>query len=172
MYCNQTTVHTASLAATAALSPSLIAPHNLGAAPTDLAYCAGLFDGDGWVGISRQKMPERKNPTYRLTLSLVQNDYPTISHFREVMGVQHCLVEVRRSKAHNKQIYDLRYDARHALTVLHLMLPHLVRKKIEAEVAFDFWNVCSMGVLPGPKGLPKQVWKDRAAFFTKMRKLK
>jgi len=26
--------------------------------------------------------------------------------------------------------------------------------------------------LPGPKGLPKQVWKDRAAFFTKMRKLK
>lgn len=172
MYRTQAAVHTASLTPTAALSPALMSPHNSVAAATDLAYCAGLFDGDGWVGISCQKLPARKNPTYRLSLSLVQNDYTTINHFREVMGVQHCLVEVRRSKAHNKQIYDLRYDARHALTVLHLMLPHLVRKQIEAEVAFDFWTVCRMGVLPGPNGLPKEVWKDRASFFTKMRKLK
>ena len=67
----------------------------------------------------------------RLTLSIVQNDFTTIKHFLDVMGVKHCLVEVRRSKAHNKQIYDLRYDARHALTVLQLMLPYLVRKRIE-----------------------------------------
>lgn len=172
MYCNQTPVHTASLASTPALSPALTTSHNTQAMPLQLAYCSGLFDGDGCVGISRQQQLGRKNVSYRLTVSLVQNDFPTIQFFRDVLGVQHCLVEVRRSKSHNRQIYELRYDGRHALTALHMMLPYLVRKRIEAEVATDFWTVCQMGVMPGPKGLPKQVWKDRASFFTKMRKLK
>lgn len=139
---------------------------------TKLAYCAGLFDGDGAVLISRQQLPGRKNRTYRLTLSVVQNCYRTLARFRDVIGQQHCLVEIRRTKQHNRQIYDIRYDGRHAVAALQLMLPHLVRKKIEAEVAIDFWTDARMGVYPGPKGLPPEVWETRDRFFRKMRDLK
>ena len=56
-----------------------------------LAWCAGLFDGDGSIGISRQHLPGRKNPTYRLVLSLVQNCDVTIRKFRDYLAVPHCL---------------------------------------------------------------------------------
>ena len=137
-----------------------------------LAWCAGIFDGDGSIGISRQHLPGRKNPTYRLVLSLVQNCDVTIRKFRDYLAVPHCLVEVKRSARHNRQIYDLRYDGRHAMAVLALIHPHLVRKRIEAEVADDFWHICAMGLLPGCGGLTKEVWTDRAYFYDKMQALK
>ena len=131
-----------------------------------------MFDGDGSIGISRQYMPGRKNATYRLVLSVVQNCHVTIQTFRDYVAVPHCLVEVKRSPQHNHQIYDLRYDGRHAMAVLELLYPHLVRKRIKAEVADDFWHICQMGLLPGCGGLTPQVWRDRAYFYEKMKALK
>jgi len=137
-----------------------------------LAHCAGLFDGDGCVFISKQHMAGRKNPTYRLTLSLVQNCITTTQNFANQLGLPHCLLEIKRSKRHNRQIYDLRFDGRHALAALELLHPHLVRKRIEAEVAYEFWHACSMGVLPGPNGLDASVWKEREKYFRKLSALK
>ena len=137
-----------------------------------LAYCAGLFDGDGCIIISKQWQPGRKNASYRLTLSLVQNCNYTINHFRKVLDVQDCLVEVRRKAQHNRQVYDLRFDGLHAVAVLKLLSPYLVRKAIEAGVALDFWTAGSMGVLPGRNGLDPDVWVKREKFFRKMKKLK
>ena len=42
MYRTQAAVHTASLAPTSSLSPALISPHNLGAAPTQLARASPI----------------------------------------------------------------------------------------------------------------------------------
>jgi len=138
----------------------------------ELAWCAGMFDGDGCVFISRQKMAGRKNRTYRLVLSLVQNCNVTADHFRATLGLPHCLVAVRRSVSHNRQIYDVRYDGVHALTALRLMEPFLVRKRIEAVAARQFWKECRMGVLPGPKGLPPEVWRNRERYYWKLHNLK
>ena len=137
-----------------------------------LAYCAGLFDGDGCVLISKQHQSGRKNPTYRLCLSLIQNCFKTVRHFQSVVGLQACLVEVRRTAKQNRQVWDLRYDGHHALRALQLMQPYLVRKAIEAEVAREFWDVCHMGVLPGPRGLDLEIWKERERYYKKLRRLK
>lgn len=138
----------------------------------ELAWCAGLFDGDGCVIISKQLQPGRKNLSYRLTLSVVQNCYSTIDHFRSILGLPHCLVEIRRTVQHNRQIYDLRFDGLHAVAALRLLQPCLIRKAIEAQVALEFWTAGSMGVLPGRNGLPTDVWATREKYFRKMKKLK
>jgi len=138
----------------------------------EVAYCAGLFDGDGCVFVSFQNMPGRKNPTYRLCLSLVQNDLPTVENFQHFLKVQSTLVKVARTANHNKQVYDLRYYGEHALSALRLMHDDLVRKRWESMVAQQFWVDGQMGVLPGPKGLPDDVWRIRAQYRRKLSKLK
>lgn len=140
--------------------------------PMDLAYCAGLFDGDGCITISRQHLAGRKHPTYRLALSLVQNCINTVSHFQSRLAQPACLVKVKRTSQHNRQVWDLRFDGRHALHVLALLEPYLVRKRIEAQVAAQFWATCQMGVLPGMRGLSAQIWEDRERFYKKLRRLK
>lgn len=137
-----------------------------------LAWAAGIFDGDGCVIISNTLQPGRKNRTYRLTLSLVQNCYCTIEHFRDTLALPNFLAKIRRTKKHNRQVYDLRYDGRHAVAALKLMQPYLVRKSTEGEVALEFWIDGCMGVLPGRNGIPQDIWKTRARFCKKMKKLK
>jgi hypothetical protein len=137
-----------------------------------IAWCAGLFDGDGCVVIAKQMQPGRKNISYRLTLSVVQNCYKTVDHFRTLVGIPHCLVEIRRTIQHNRQVYDLRYDGRHSVAALRLLMPFLVRKSIEAQAALDFWIAGSMGVHPGRNGLSADVWITREKYYKKLRKLK
>jgi hypothetical protein len=140
--------------------------------PRKLAWAAGLFDGDGCVLISKQSQPGRKNPTYRLCLSVVQNCRDTVERFQEVLGLQSCLVVVRRTSKQNRRVYDLRYDGVHALRVLQLLKPDLYRKALEADVAIEAWRHCAMGVLPGCGGLPASVWKAREQYYKKLRRLK
>lgn len=137
-----------------------------------LSWAAEFFDGDGTVIISKQQLPKRKNVTYRLRACVVQNCKETLIHFLEVLGEDHCLVKVRRQIAHNRQIFSLNYEGSHALAVLRKLEPHLVRKKIEALAAFQFWNEARMGTLPGPMGFPPEVWRSREYWRAKLHDLK
>ncbi len=138
----------------------------------EIAYCAGLFDGDGCVYVSYQQIPGRKNPSYRLGLCLVQNDLPTVENFQAILSLPSTLVKVTRTANQNKQVYDLRYFGEHAMDALKLMHNDLVRKRWESMVAQNFWVDGLMGVLPGPKGLPEDVWRIRAQYRRKLSKLK
>lgn len=142
------------------------------ATSTALSWAAGFFDGDGSVLISRQRMPRRKNITYRLRACVVQNCMETIAHFLEVVDESYCLVKVRRQIEHNRQIYSLNYEGTHALAVLRKLEPYLVRKRIEALAVFEFWTEARMGTLPGPKGFPPEVWRSREYWREKLHNLK
>ncbi|MDX9844858.1 MAG: hypothetical protein RBT42_14015 [Aquabacterium sp.] len=137
-----------------------------------LAWAAGLFDGDGCVLISKQTQRGRKHPTYRLCLSVVQNCHDTVQRFQQILGLQSCLVSVRRTSKQNRRVYDLRYDGIHALRVLQLLKPDLYRKSVEAGVAIEAWGNCAMGVLPGCGGLPDSVWRAREQYYKKLQRLK
>ena len=138
----------------------------------DLAYCAGLFDGDGCISISKTHRPDRKNPTYRLCLSLVQNCLMTVKRFQGVIDVLSMLVEPTRTVQQNRQVYDLRYDGKNSLRVLEMLRPYLVRKSAEADVAIQFMLLGKMSVHTGPKGAPPEIWKIREQLYRKLRALK
>lgn len=136
---------------------------------TAIAWAAGFFDGDGCTSIVRQQVPGRKNLTYRLRLTLVQNCKETLTHFERVVG-EHAFITTPGPKLEfNKQIYSLIYDGRHALAALRKMEPHLVRKRMGALAAMRFWEEGRMGTLPGPKGFGSEVWKAREYWFKKLR---
>lgn len=137
-----------------------------------LAYCAGLFDGDGCITISKTHTAGRKNPTYRLCLSLVQNCFVTIRRFQSVFDINSSIIDLPRTVQQNRQVYDLRYDGTNALQVLTLIRPYLVRKSAEADVAAQFIAQGQMSVHPGPKGTAPEIWKVREQHYRKLRALK
>ncbi|WP_346309090.1 LAGLIDADG family homing endonuclease [Limnohabitans sp.] len=136
------------------------------------AYCAGLFDGDGCIYISRTHTKGRKNPTYRLCVNFAQSCTVTVNRFRDVLGVSSYLYEVERTTQHNRQAYSLRYDGKCAVEVIEIMRPYLLRKSAEADLALQFWLTCSVSLHPGPKGTPPEIWAKREALYRKMRALK
>jgi hypothetical protein len=136
------------------------------------AYCAGLFDGDGCIYISKTHTPGRKNPTYRLCMSLDQNCRVTVECFQKVLNVQCHLTQIPRTVQHNRQAYSLRFDGVHAAQALRLLRPYLVRKGIEADVGLEFLESGQTSLHPGPKGTPAEVWRLREALYKKLKALK
>jgi hypothetical protein len=138
----------------------------------DVAWAAGLLDGEAWIGVSCTRQPGRKNPTYRPVVTVVQNCPQTLARLRWVLGESSHLHELTRRMAHNRQVYSLTYDGAHALRVLARVAPFLVRKRMEARVALSYRRRGWMGVHPGPKGYPPHVWKARRELCLKLKKLK
>ena len=140
-----------------------------------LAWAAGFCDGEGCILISKQHTKGRKSPTYRLRLDLVQNNRETLIHFQKTAaacGADSHLFTVGRSTSHNRQIYSLVFDGRHAAQCLDALLPYLVRKRPEALVALSYMRTASPGVLPGPGGHPASIWKLRESYRLKLQAMK
>lgn len=136
-----------------------------------LAWAAGFFDGDGCTSITKQQVEGRKNKTYRLRLTLVQNCQDTLKHFERVLDEQAFITTPGPKLEYNKQIFSLIYDGRHALAVLQKLQPYLIRKRMGALAAMRFWQEGRMGTLPGPKGFDAEVWKAREYWFKKLKML-
>jgi hypothetical protein len=134
----------------------------------DLSWCAGFYDGDGCGTISKQQLPGRKHPTYRLRLQVVQNCYNTLRHFQSVVDESCCFTKVTRRMDHNRQVYVLAYEGRHALAALIKLEPYLIRKRIEAQAVFQFWALARMGTYSGPNGFPLEVWEEREYWYRKL----
>jgi hypothetical protein len=138
-----------------------------------LAWAAGFADGEGCIHVARQIYRDpRRRPTYRLRFSIAQNNREVLEHFQRGLDIAAgALYASRRVVAHNRQMYTLNYDGRHAMLVILLLLPHLVRKRPEAEAATAFWIEGRCGLRPGGV-LPADVLAARARLYRKLRNLK
>jgi hypothetical protein len=152
--------------------PGAMAPRLPAAPQPTLAWCAGFFDGDGCVSITRQQVPDRKNPTFRLRLTLVQNCVETLQAFQRGVAEASFITSQGPRVEHNRQVYSLIYEGRHALRALQKMEPHLIRKRTSALAAHAFWEEGRMGVCPGPKGFGPEVWAARTYWFSKLKRMK
>lgn len=113
-----------------------------------------------------------RKSTYRLLLSVTQNDRPVLEHFQNGLGVASGIYLVKRTLQHNKQVYVLQYWGAHAIQAIKLLEPYLVRKNIEAQVALQYWVVGQCGTRFGPKGLPPSVRAERDYYYKKLQSLK
>lgn len=105
----------------------------------DLAWAAGFFDGEGHVGIHRSRV--RRNDgqaTYSLQLSLAQIDRRLAARFQSVMGGQ--LRRYAITQSGNRAPFKTVWYAwgQEASRVLVAMLPYLVGKREQAEIAIAF----------------------------------
>lgn len=138
-----------------------------------LIYCAGLFDGEGCIHIARQvHKTARRGYVYRLRVSISQNHQGTLIDFQDLIGIEGLMYQTGRAAGQNKDCYQLTFDGQKGAQVLNLMFPYLLRKGPEAKAAMQFQSTCEIGTHFGPNGCPAHVWKQRDAFYLKLKSLK
>ena len=133
--------------------------HVTGAAA--IGWAAGFVDGEGCIHLSKTRQPGRRYPTYRPRLDLSQNNREVLVRLREILDEDAGLYLAKRQPSENRQSYKLGFDGVHALRAVAKLRPHLIRKDVEADVLLSYPALGWMGVHPGPKGYPPEVWVAR-----------
>jgi hypothetical protein len=101
---------------------------------TDLAYFAGLFDGEGYIGIRRvSRTGWHGNGTYALQLTIAN----TIrSPLDEAQAIWHG--KVVKGQGTNRPCFHWHLHGRMAAAFLQDILPYLRIKRQQAEVALEY----------------------------------
>jgi hypothetical protein len=137
-----------------------------------LSWAAGFIDGDGCISGIIQRYKDRKTPSVRLVVSVVQNDIHTLQVLQKILDEKSHLFTLKRQRCHNRQAYELLYAGRHAISVLQKIEPYLIRKKMECWAAQELHREGCLSVRPGPNGHPEAVHRARAYWVNKLRNLK
>lgn len=110
--------------------------NNQQATPIDLAYLAGIIDGEGWVGL--QKRLQKRWITYKPTLRVTNTDSNIINRVYEIwesIGVSGHIYEQEQgpSVPNGKQVMYIQLNkASDIQKVLEAVIPYLVGKKARA----------------------------------------
>lgn len=137
-----------------------------------LAWAAGFVDGEACIHVARQTYKTGRNDTYQLRVYITQNDRAVLEHFRRGLGIPAGLFAVKRTAQHNRQVYTLNYQGAHAMRLISMLGPHLVRKRPEALAAREFWVEGRVGLRCGSRALPDDVVRTRERLYRKLRRLK
>lgn len=115
-------------------------PYNRSMNTTDIAYLAGILDGEGSIGI---KPPPPSSPSHQLSVQIANTNRELLSWIQSFWGG--CInKEVRRSP-HHKQVWKLQIGGKKAGLMLRAIRPYIRIKAYQSEIAFAF---LSLGRLP------------------------
>lgn len=105
---------------------------------TDLAYLAGLVDGEGYIGIKKSKAYKcqgRQTPGYTVRLQVRMVDEPAIKFLAETLGGWYYKEKPHCAKGRPLFCYQVSNKA--AESVVRCLLPFLRVKKANAEAALS-----------------------------------
>jgi hypothetical protein len=109
---------------------------------TDIAWAAGLFDGEGCVFMARQVRKDRPSRGYSLRLSMSMVHKPTIERFASIVGHGNVVVHSReRARTNARDSWQWSINNAKALAVIGMLRPYLVTKATEADIATQFADV-------------------------------
>lgn len=116
----------------------------------EVAYAAGLFDGDGYITLGRcHRKSQLRTPCYRLLIGVGNTDRRLTDWFHVRWGGYHQVRERRVTAFKNPPaetgIFEWTIGAQAATRFLWSVLPYLVAKKEQAEIAIDFSTVLTSG---------------------------
>jgi hypothetical protein len=101
---------------------------------TQLAYIAGLVDGEGCIQINRRDNGKR----FGLYVSIDNTDRRMIEWLERTIQYGFCTVQKKRAKANWNAGYRFVVQERYAADLLQRVKPYLVIKREQAEVALEF----------------------------------
>lgn len=111
-----------------------------GLTPTLLAYIAGLFDGEGYIGV-KKRLPNGRNkwasPKYSVAVSIGMTDREPIELVARSFNAVN-RVRVRQRKAHYKTMYELDFENDRAVALLRAIRPYLGSPKSTSRAATCF----------------------------------
>lgn len=104
---------------------------------TDLAWAAGIVDGEGSIGIYRA--PQRRYPglfSYRVSLHVANTDPRMLLRMEDIFGGR--IYPMRKSSGQQRPLGQWVALNADALTALRAMRPYLVCKADQADVALQY----------------------------------
>ena len=105
----------------------------------DACWLAGVVDGEGTIGIYRQKRPGNKMEVrYFANLEVVGTHRGFIEKIAEMIGVSVCVKDQMKRNPKHKPSFGARAQRRFVPRVAKAILPYLVIKKEQAELVLEF----------------------------------
>lgn len=104
--------------------------------PTDVAWCAGIIDGEGYIYAAHQS---RGSKNYRIEVGVNNTDLRMLRKLQDCFGgckIQRCTPS--KPRPGYKDQYSWRTHGTAAKPFLEAVFPYLVCKKEQAEVALLF----------------------------------
>ena len=107
----------------------------------DIAYIAGLFDGEGAVDYKQrwEKRGKKKHKVWRIIMDIAMTDESVIRWVQEVLNVG-AVMERPPRKPHYKKQWRWRCSFREALYVAKLLWPHAQTKLHKLEQIIDHYD--------------------------------
>ncbi len=99
---------------------------------TDLAWAAGIVDGEGYIGTYLAHT--RTGSCYVLKLTVVNTDIRMLERFKLIFGVG-SISSKKVYASNHKPRWDYYVSSKKAQQVLELIQPYLVAKADQAELA-------------------------------------
>lgn len=130
----------------------------------DVAYCAGIVDGEGTIVVNRPKQKTKDGPRwyYRAHVKVTMLDPEAVDRLHEVFGggVKHT----------SNGYYHWYLFAQRAADALAEMLPHLRVKRAQAEAVIAYQNDWTANAGKKTRTGPTDPDGERA--YTRLRELK
>ena len=104
--------------------------------PTEFSYIAGYLDGDGCFYIGEEKNKKRLSIKHVVSIVVTSVNRAVLDYFKSRFGGSVCLIgkETRNSKA----LYQFSIKKRNVIKIAENILPFLVEKKEECQLAVKF----------------------------------
>lgn len=103
---------------------------------TDLAWAAGLIDGEGNFSIRRSRSATGK-PEYGLALRVAMTDDKTIERLWRMFpeGIMVRRAHRKKGRREHRDFSEVSWHASHAADVIRILSPYLFTKTEEADLA-------------------------------------
>ena len=103
---------------------------------TDIAYLAGLVDGEGYIGIKRTSHKNRVSPAYHARIQVRMVDEPAIAFLADTLGGTYHYE--RPHAARGRPLYCFQASDAKAEYILRSLRPYLRVKARNADTALEF----------------------------------
>jgi hypothetical protein len=112
----------------------------------DLAYIAGLMDGESYIGIKKSKAykcQERQTPGYHARIQIRMVDEPAIKFVAETLGGWYYKEKPHSHKG--RLLYCYQASEKSAEKIIKILLPYLKVKQATAQTVLELRELQSHG---------------------------
>ena len=140
----------------------------------DVRYIAGIVDGEGCVTVIKRLEKHMDRVSYRLVVQVSMTHEGVIKALQDSIGGSYSAIHWH-TRRNNRTAYQWRKYGVDAVELLQSILPYLIVKKAEAELAIAFQGNLDQWrnkLRHAPEDVQKAVWEYRESSYWALRALK
>jgi len=146
-----------------------VLPDVFPASTTDLAWLAGIIDGEGTISIYKEQRPANKSGyRYYSVVEISNSNEGIINRLSAILPDSAVKMRANKPKPNHKQVWKLKITRRWTKPVLTTILPYLVGKRKQAEVVLAFQR--AVEAAPRRTGGVTEVFEGYKQQITKLNK--